>query len=64
MNTLYLPTTPNGAAKTTAFTLLGCREFVNADAIAWGLSPFRPETVSIQAGRLMLVRLHELPASG
>jgi predicted ABC-type ATPase len=69
MKTLYLLAGPNGAGKTTAaFTLLpgllDCREFVNADEIARGLSPFRPETVSIQAGRLMLARLHELLAAG
>ncbi len=43
--------------------MLACREFVNADEIARGLSPFRPETVSIQAGRLMLARLKELLAA-
>ncbi len=69
MKTLYLLAGCNGAGKTTAAyallpTLLDCREFVNADEIARGLSPFRPETVSIQAGRLMLARLHELLAVG
>ncbi|GAB3291471.1 AAA family ATPase [Hymenobacter humi] len=69
MKTLYLMAGCNGAGKTTAaFTLLpgllDCREFVNADEIARGLSPFQPETVSIQAGRLMLARLHELRAAG
>jgi len=69
MKTLYLLAGCNGAGKTTAaFTLLpgllACREFVNADEIARGLSPFQPETVSIQAGRLMLARLHELRAAG
>ena len=69
MKTLYLLAGCNGAGKTTAaFALLpdvlGCREFVNADEIARGLSPFRPETVSVQAGRLMLGRLHELLAAG
>lgn len=34
--------------------LLECREFVNADEIAKGLSPFNPESVAIEAGRLML----------
>ena len=56
------------ANPTAAFTLLpgllACREFVNADEIARGLSPFQPETVSIQAGRLMLGRLRELLAVG
>lgn len=69
MKTLYLLAGCNGAGKTTAAYallpgLLGCREFVNADEIARGLSPFQPETVSIQAGRLMLARLRELLAAG
>ncbi len=69
MKSLYLLAGCNGAGKTTAaFTLLpgllACREFVNADEIARGLSPFQPETVSIQAGRLMLARLDELLAAG
>jgi predicted ABC-type ATPase len=55
----------NGAGKTTAsFTILpemlNCKEFVNADSIAAGLSPFNPESVAIEAGRLMLLRIHEL----
>jgi len=58
---------PNGAGKTTAapFLLgrhLGLTEFVNADAIANGLSGFRPDTVALQAGRIMLARLRELAA--
>ena len=69
MKTLYLLAGCNDVGKTTAaFTLLpgllNCREFVNADEIARGLSPFQPETVSIQAGRLMLARLDELLAAG
>lgn len=69
MKTLYLLAGCNGAGKTTAAyallpDLLDCREFVNADEIARGLSPFQPETVSIQAGRLMLSRLRELLAAG
>ncbi len=55
----------NGAGKTTAsYTLLpellDCREFVNADEIAKGLSPFNPEEVAVKAGRLMLTRIREL----
>src|SRR4051812_33061870 len=62
---LYIIAGCNGAGKTTAsFTLLpeilNCREFVNADEIARGLSPFRPEGVSFEAGRLMLHRIEEL----
>ena len=69
MTTLYLLAGCNGAGKTTAAFallpgLLDCREFVNADEIAQGLSPFRPEAVSVLAGRLMLARLRELLAGG
>ena len=49
---------PNGAGKTTfAQEFLpqdDCLNFVNADLIARGLSPFKPETAAIRAGRLML----------
>jgi predicted ABC-type ATPase len=56
---------PNGAGKSTAapFLLkqaLGILEFVNADQIATGLSAYSPETVSFEAGRIMLKRLREL----
>lgn len=62
---LYIIAGPNGAGKTTAsFTVLpevlGCREFVNADEIAKGLSPFNPEEVAILAGKLMLQRIDYL----
>ena len=43
---------------------VGVDEFVNADVIASGLSPFHPERVSMLAGRIMLDRLDELLASG
>lgn len=63
--TLYIIGGCNGAGKTTAsYTvlpeILECREFVNADEIAKGLSPFNPESVAIEAGRLMLLRIDEL----
>lgn len=50
---------PNGAGKTTfARAFLPnegqCKRFINADLIAAGLSPFEPERVALQAGRLML----------
>jgi predicted ABC-type ATPase len=62
---LYIIAGCNGAGKTTAsFTILpeiiNCKEFVNADEIAKGLSPFQPEKVSIEAGRIMLNRISEL----
>jgi predicted ABC-type ATPase len=40
--------------------ILGCKEFVNADNIAAGLSPFNPESVALEAGRIMLKRIYEL----
>lgn len=68
MKALYLLAGCNGAGKTTAAFallpgLLDCHEFVNADEIARGLSPFRPEAVSVQAGRLLLGRVQELLAA-
>lgn len=40
--------------------ILDCKEFVNADNIAAGLSPFNPERVALEAGRIMLSRIHDL----
>ncbi|SFI21931.1 zeta toxin family protein [Halpernia frigidisoli] len=65
MKNLYIIAGCNGAGKTTAsFTILpeilDCKEFVNADEIAKGLSPFQPEKVSFEAGRIMLHRINEL----
>lgn len=65
MPTLYIIAGPNGAGKTTAaYQLLpfvfNTVEFVNADEIARGLSPFNFEGVTFQAGRIMLERLHQL----
>lgn len=62
---LYIIAGPNGAGKTTAsYTLLpeilDCLNFVNADEIARGLSPFSPEAVDIQAARIMLQRIDNL----
>ena len=62
---LYIIAGCNGAGKTTAsYTvlpeILDCREFVNADEIAHGLSPFNPDNMAIEAGRLMLQRIEEL----
>lgn len=62
---LYIIAGCNGAGKTTAsFTILPeileCKEFVNADEIAKGLSPFQPEKVAFEAGRIMLERINVL----
>lgn len=69
MKRLYIISGCNGAGKTTAsYTILpemlGCNEFVNADEIAKGLSPFNPNKVAIKSGRLMLTRIDELLESG
>ena len=69
MNKILIIAGPNGAGKTTfAEEFLpneaDCPEFVNADLIAAGLSPFRPEGVTFAAGRLMLARIGELAAAG
>ena len=64
---LYIISGCNGAGKTTAsYSLLPevfqCKEFVNADEIARGLSPFNPEGVAIDAGKVMLQRITDLLA--
>ena len=64
MPNLYIIAGPNGAGKTTtAVKLLPAMqiiEFVNADNIARGISPYNPEDVAIQAGRVMIQRIREL----
>lgn len=62
---LYIIAGCNGAGKTTAsFTILPeiieCKEFVNADEIAKGISPFQPEKIAFEAGRIMLNRINDL----
>ncbi len=68
MPELYIIAGPNGAGKTTAAKtvlpeILNVKEFVNADEIAKGLSPFNPEGVAIQAGKIMLERIEQLIVS-
>ncbi|QNL51858.1 zeta toxin family protein [Olivibacter sp. SDN3] len=65
MPNLYIIAGCNGAGKTTAsYTvlpeILNCKEFVNADIIAAGISPFNVESVALEAGRIMLNRINEL----
>lgn len=69
MKKLLIIAGPNGAGKTTfAAEFLpregDCPEFVNADLIAAGLSPFQPDQVALAAGRLMLGRIDDLVAAG
>ncbi|MEA5534999.1 zeta toxin family protein [Crocosphaera sp. XPORK-15E] len=65
MANVYIIGGANGSGKTTVARrllpyFLDIFEYVNADEIAAGLSPFNPESVAIQAGRLMLGRLDTL----
>jgi predicted ABC-type ATPase len=58
---------PNGAGKTTFATEFLPKEaavvnFINADLIAYGLSPFDPERVAFEAARMLLVRMDECVA--
>ena len=62
---LYIIAGPNGAGKTTFARkflpdYVECLEFVNADLIADGISPFAPGRAAIQAGRIMLEQIHLL----
>jgi predicted ABC-type ATPase len=40
-----------------------CLDFINADLIASGISPFAPEKAAIQAGRIMLEQIRHLAES-
>jgi predicted ABC-type ATPase len=65
MPEMYMMAGCNGAGKTTAaYTLLPevfkTVQFVNADEIARGLSPFNVDSVAFQAGRIMLERINQL----
>lgn len=67
MPNLYIIAGPNGAGKTTYGKRflpgeMHCHEFVNADLIAAGLSPFAPDKAAFEAGRIMLHRLRKLAA--
>jgi predicted ABC-type ATPase len=64
MPNLYIIAGCNGSGKTTAsYTvlpeMLNCEEFINADEIARGLSPFNPDKVAIEAGRIMLRKIND-----
>ena len=60
----YIIAGPNGAGKTTFATeflplYANCRNFINADLIARGLSPFDPDAAMLRAGRTVLERIAE-----
>lgn len=66
---LYIIAGPNGSGKTTfAIKFLPeyarCPNFVNADLIAQGLSPFSPSTAAITAGKLVLEQIHQFADKG
>jgi predicted ABC-type ATPase len=64
MKNLYVIAGCNAGKTTASYSILpeilDCKEFVNADEIAKGLSPFQPEKAAIEAGRIMLTRIDEL----
>ena len=65
MPRLYIISGCNGAGKTTASysllpEMLDCKEFVNSDEFAKGLSPFDPSKAAIQASRFMLMKIRYL----
>ncbi len=69
MPTVYIIAGPNGAGKTTFARkflpyFADCKNFVNADLIAQGMSPFAPELVAMRAGRLMLEEIDLLKKRG
>jgi predicted ABC-type ATPase len=66
---VYIIAGPNGAGKTTFAreflpNYADCRNFVNADLIAQGVSPFSPEAAAFRAGRLMLEEINLLMRRG
>lgn len=65
MPRIHIIAGPPGAGKTTfAKEYLpqeaGCRNFIDADLIAEGLSPFAPERMAIRAGKLMQITMQDM----
>lgn len=66
---VYVIAGPNGSGKTTFAKeylpkFAKCLEFLNADLIAAGLSPFAPERENVRVGRILLTRIRELSQAG
>lgn len=66
---VYVVAGPNGAGKTTFAKkflpqYVHCPQFVNADLIAGGLSPFAPETSALTAGKILLEQMDTLSRKG
>ncbi len=62
---IYIIAGPNGSGKTTfAKKFLPkyakCYNFINADLIAQGLSPFSPQVAAMKAGRLVREQIRDL----
>ena len=65
--TVYIIAGPNGAGKTTFARkflpqYVKCKQFVNADLIASGLSPFAPDIAALSAGKLLIEKIREFSA--
>lgn len=63
--TIYIIAGPNGSGKSSFAEnflpdFVQCQEFLNADLIAAGLSPFSPESQAMQAAQIMLSRMQDL----
>jgi len=66
---IYIIAGANGSGKTTFARLflpdyVKCPNFINADLIAQGLSPFEPDNVAIKAGKLLLSEIDEYSKRG
>jgi len=69
MKSVYIIAGSNGSGKTTFAKLflpdyVKCPNFINADLIAQGLSPFEPKNVAIKAGKLVLEQISEYSERG
>jgi predicted ABC-type ATPase len=66
---VYIIAGPNGAGKTTFAreflpNYADCRNFINADLIAQGVSPFSPSSAAFRAGRMMLAEIERYASRG
>lgn len=66
---VYIIAGPNGAGKTTFAreflpNYAGCKNFISADLIAQGVSPFSPSSAAFRAGRLMLAEIQRYASRG
>lgn len=69
MKRIVIVAGPNGAGKTTfareyLLREAACPNFINADLIAAGLSPFNPASAAVHAGRLMIQEIRRYLRKG